>query len=340
MSHKRSRDDYNASHSSNTNNTPLGRPKSRKTEHNSSNGNSQKSSSQTSYPSKAAQLHAAHPPASSHPSIPSYSSSSPLSLRANLPTLPPLEPGPLSTAPFVHSSHIDGRYGASTTLTYERLEFLGDAYLEIIATRLIYSHFATLPTGRQAQLRERLIKNTTLAAFARGYKFGERVVVSHALPPDKYEKMLADVFEAYVAAVVLSWPERDDGFKRAETWMTELWTDALLEAEPEIAANRKDELVKLVGGKEVKIEYVDENPVEEKKRGAVQRFEMAVYLTGWGYERVKLGSAVGVGKKEAGMKAVLDAFENNKELIEEIVEKKRLAKEKREAEPEVTVRGK
>jgi len=140
--------------------------------------------------------------------------------------------------------------------------------------------------------------------------------------------------------VVLSWPERDDGFKRAETWMTELWTDALLEAEPEIAANRKDELVKLVGGKEVKIEYVDENPVEEKKRGAVQRFEMAVYLTGWGYERVKLGSAVGVGKKEAGMKAVLDAFENNKELIEEIVEKKRLAKEKREAEPEVTVRGK
>jgi len=65
-----------------------------------------------------------------------------------------------------------------------------------------------------------------------------------------------------------------------------------------------------------------------------------VYLTGWGYERVKLGNAVGVGKKEAGMKAVLDAFENNGELIEEIVEKKRVAKEKREAEQEVKAKGK
>ena len=79
MSHKRSREEYNASHASNTNNTPLGRPKARKTEHSSRNGGTQKSTQQTAYPTKAAQLHAAHRPASSHPSIPCllYTSPSP-----------------------------------------------------------------------------------------------------------------------------------------------------------------------------------------------------------------------------------------------------------------------
>jgi len=295
-------------------------------------------------------------------------------LRANLPPLPPIEPK-LAEAPFTHSS-------ISSTHNYERLEFLGDAYLEIIATRLIFSHFPALPSGRQAQLREKMIRNTTLAGFAKAYGFGERVRGAATLreeAKDKYEKMLADVFEAFVAAVVLSWvdgggpadesneadenkdqnkdkDEKDTedkhtrqsknkktprgGFEIAEAWLTELWTEILLTHETEGATlqattlnNRKDELNRLIGSKEVKIEYLDQNtiPVSQKgvKSNGVQMYEVAVFVTGWGYEKVKLGVGKGVGKKEAGMMAVLDAFERNKALIDEIAEKKKVEDEKR-----------
>lgn len=219
---------------------------------------------------------------------------------------------------------------------------------------------------------------------------------------DKYEKMLADVFEAFVAAVVLSWGdgggpppgegEEEDygdeteggaaeteeksestsksgksksknpnknqnttkpktGFERAEQWMTELWTEILTTHETEGATllasqvnNRKDELNRLCGGKEVQIEYVDlemqKGQQQQQKSGSgsssssggVQRYEVGVYITGWGYERVQLGVGKGVGKKEAGMMACLDAFERNKDLIEEIAGVKRRADEKRRRE--------
>lgn len=195
---------------------------------------------------------------------------------------------------------------------------------------------------------------------------------------DKYEKMLADVFEAFVAAVVLSWVDgggpgddadvnKDDenkdkndndpadtrtsskskpktkpksGFEIAETWLTELWADILLTHETEGATlqastsgNRKDELNRLIGGKEVKIEYLDLGTIPTASKGVksngVQMFEVGVYITGWGYDKVKLGVGKGVGKKEAGMVACLDAFERNKALIDEIAEVKRCEDEKR-----------
>ncbi|KAG9970387.1 hypothetical protein KCU72_g24649, partial [Aureobasidium melanogenum] len=71
-----------------------------------------------------------------------------------LPTLPQVPDGPYSRAPFVHkSSSQHDRTSAVGDMTYERLEFLGDAYLEVIATRLIFSRYPHLAAGRQAQIR-------------------------------------------------------------------------------------------------------------------------------------------------------------------------------------------
>ena len=56
------------------------------------------------------------------------------------------------------------RIAAVGDLTYERLEFLGDAYLELFASRLIFHHFPTLAAGQQSQVRELLVKNAAIAA--------------------------------------------------------------------------------------------------------------------------------------------------------------------------------
>ncbi|KAF2841666.1 ribonuclease III, partial [Patellaria atrata CBS 101060] len=105
---------------------------------------------------------------------------------------------------------------------YERLEFLGDAYIQLISTRLVNQHFTTVPVGKLSYYRQALIRNTTLAAYADAYNFFPRV--QHTIPEPtgaKLEKMKADVFEAYVAAIVQDDPE--NGLKRVEEWVGALW---------------------------------------------------------------------------------------------------------------------
>ena len=134
-----------------------------------------------------------------------------------------------------------------------------------------------------------LVKNDTLTTFARGYGFEERAKLPAHLIAEMergasgngkgkgkgWAKVLGDIFEAYVAAVVLDAPE--GGFERAETWMRELWMpmlrDDLLSTTPNPITNTsveagsqnchkitrpdfpKVELSKRVMGKGIKINY-------------------------------------------------------------------------------------
>jgi len=144
----------------------------------------------------------------------------------SLPPLPPILSPALESAAFTHASLCN-----PNTPSYERLEFLGDAYIELIATRLIYPAFPTLTPGRMSQKRELLVKNETLAEYALAYGFDKRA----RLPRDFFglgsgrgklwTKTMGDLFEAYVAAVVLSDPK--GGFETVEAWLTELWREKL-----------------------------------------------------------------------------------------------------------------
>lgn len=258
---------------------------------------------------------------------------------ASLPAIPeiscPKNPS-LANAPFTHAS-IDSQNN------YERLEFLGDAYLELIATRFIFARFPHFLTGKQAKLRESLVQNATLAQFAVFYHFQDRVKtdVSMARAKDKMkEKVLADVFEAYIAGVVLA--DDEGGFARAETWLRGCWTATTLLDDTTIARflggeaaasgfveNPKDRLWGLIAERDVKLDYVDE-PMGELKNGD-QRRHVAIYLTGYEYERKKIGSAIGVGRKEASMLAAKCALEDNKDLIGQCAETKRRNRDIRRA---------
>lgn len=143
-----------------------------------------------------------------------------------LPRLPPILSSALETAAFTHAS-----LSNANTISYERLEFLGDAYIELIATRLIYPAFPTLTAGRMSQKRELLVKNETLAEYALAYGFDKRAKLPRdfwGLGPGRgklWTKTMGDIFEAYVAAVVLDDPK--GGFETVETWLQALWRDKL-----------------------------------------------------------------------------------------------------------------
>lgn len=244
----------------------------------------------------------------------SVNGSAPVTAQTVLPPLPPITDPKLKDAPFTHASAVDSKYSTSTTLTYERLEFVGDAYIEVIATRIIFSRFPTLLAGKQSQLREQMVRNSTLAGYARGYGF-DRLIKSGVQEKGK-EKIVADVFEAYVAAVILSDPV--NGFVTAEAWLTELWTGILMQhdAQP-ITMDLKTELSKHIMVKTTKLEY---RKVKFDTRS--QDCEIEVHLTGWGSDDGCIGRGIGRGKTEAGMVAAKNVLDNGPLMLKLKAKKK------------------
>lgn len=261
-----------------------------------------------------------------------------------LPPLPVVPDGDLARAPFIHKSMPGYSRSVASGLNYESLEFLGDAYLEIFATRLIFSRFPTLSAGRQAQVRELLVKNETLLGYSQAYNLDAKLQLTGLSEADTtrgnkaFGKILADVFEAYVAAVVLSDPEH--GFERTEKWMAELWAPVLLQnfgPESEVALlgeydpNAKAGLQKRIANNIIKLEYLEEKPsVQETKQN--RRYFVALYLTGWGYEKRLLGKGDGVSKAEAGNRAAMQALSREKTVIEDCERQFNELKERRKKE--------
>lgn len=235
------------------------------------------------------------------------------------PSLPPILDRRLEEAVFTHPA-----CGKTHDTTYDRLEILGDAYIELIATRVVWEKFPGIPSGRISQIRELLVKNETLAGFAQLYAFDRkaRVPANYSDQPKRWTKTKGDIFEAYVAAVILS--RSVDGYHVAEQWLTELWLPKLASLGQQRADLRaKEALAKKVMGKGIRLEYVEERPAVEHKGSGTQTFFIGVYLTGWGWTHKHLGSGQGPSKAAAGDEAARDAL-SDIPLIAEVVTAKRL----------------
>ncbi|KIX03512.1 uncharacterized protein Z518_07065 [Rhinocladiella mackenziei CBS 650.93] len=233
---------------------------------------------------------------------------------------------------FTHQS-----MAGSPAESYDRLEFLGDAYLQLFSSRLIWDRLPFLPAGRMSQVRESLVKNETLAQYSDLYGLTKQLKNFKRFqngPPQTWLKIKGDLFEAYVAAVVLSTPE---GFERVRNWLLHLWEPKIeaITSKPEASSKSKEELAKKVLGKGVRLNYEDERePIIHYGQGRETYF-VGVYLTGWGWENQYLGSGKGLSRNAAGQEAAAAALENHP-LIDEIIAKKTAfyAEAKKKGEPQ------
>lgn len=88
----------------------------------------------------------------------------------------------------------------------ERLEFLGDSLVNLFVAELIFECLPRADEGEMTRLRAALVNGTALAAIARDEELGDRL---HLGPGElksggfRRESILADAFEAIVAAVYL-----------------------------------------------------------------------------------------------------------------------------------------
>ncbi|KAF3038181.1 hypothetical protein E8E12_008519 [Didymella heteroderae] len=246
----------------------------------------------------------------------------------DLPPLPPIDEPHLHDAVFTHRSFITraGEKGTYTDLDldYERLEFLGDAYIELIASHALYSRFPHVDVPQLCSWRERLVENSMLGKFSEAYGFTDRL--RHHNQWDRnskaWKKVVADVFEAYVAGVVLSDPEH--GYETADKWLTELWAPQLLSFKEKIIEDphAKNKLAALVVVNDIKLEYREERPMIYEKGSNLQKYFMGVYLTGWGYKDEWLGSGEGQNKANASSAAAADAIRKNSHATQDAAKQK------------------
>jgi ribonuclease-3 len=256
----------------------------------------------------------------------------------DLPPLPPIAEPHLHQAVFTHQSvhatpenlhqHID------LGLDYERLEFLGDAYIELIASRALYNRFPLVDVPQLCSWRERLVENVALAKFSEAYGFPDRLQckVIFDKPSKAWNKVIADIFEAYVAGVVLSDPE--NGFAVAEKWLDELWAPLLLGFKEKIVENprARDDLQKLLVVRDIQLQYREERALVMNQ--GVHSYAMGVYLTGWGYKDQWLGSGEGQKKADACIAAATHALKQNSTILQDAARQKKALLEVRAKERE------
>src|SRR5439155_7849868 len=88
----------------------------------------------------------------------------------------------------------------------QRLEFLGDAVLQLVITEYLYAHFPKDQEGRLTKLRARLVSRDALTTRAQTLDLGRHLLMGRADEPSggrTRASTLADPFEAFIVAIYL-----------------------------------------------------------------------------------------------------------------------------------------
>ncbi len=119
---------------------------------------------------------------------------------------------------FTHRSYLNEHRGEAGGHN-ERLEFLGDAVLELIATHFLYEHFPQNTEGELTAYRAALVNAVTCAQIASEIGMNDFLLLSRGEAKDTGRArniLLANAFEALVGAIYI-----DQGYDAAKQFISE-----------------------------------------------------------------------------------------------------------------------
>lgn len=99
----------------------------------------------------------------------------------------------------------------------ERLEFLGDAVLELVSSDFLYSHYEKMTEGELTKFRASIVCEPTLAACAVQLSLGDYIFLGKGEDQTggrKRKSILSDALEAVIGAIYL-----DGGFANAKEFV-------------------------------------------------------------------------------------------------------------------------
>lgn len=203
---------------------------------------------------------------------------------------------------FTHASYVN-EHRFSQQQDNERLEFLGDAVLELTVSEYLYNLFPNRPEGELTKLRAAIVCEPSLVKFAEQLEFGQYVLLGKGeeLTGGRTRPaLLADVFESFVGALYL-----DQGLDAARAFLDRYVFPLLEEGGKVHMSDFKTELQELTQHHNMGV--LEYRIVEERGPAHEREFVSEVYM---GNERVGRGS--GRSKKEAEQQAAAEALKQLK----------------------------
>lgn len=178
----------------------------------------------------------------------------------------------------------------------ERLEFLGDAVLELISSEQIFRNHPDQPEGDLTRIRASYVCESTLALCAREICLGDYLQLGRGEDRTggrERDSILSDAMEATIGAVYM-----DGGFESAQRYVEEFILKDI--EKKSLFYDSKTYLQEIVQRDLKKLEYVllkEEGPDHNKS------FEVGVLIDG-----KQLTTAVGRTKKKAEQAAAYEAI--------------------------------
>ncbi|MGD7653425.1 MAG: ribonuclease III [Verrucomicrobiales bacterium] len=184
----------------------------------------------------------------------------------------------------------------------QRLEFLGDAVLQLVVTEKLFKMFPDFTEGRLTKLRSRVVSRRALARFAMVIHLGDYVLLGkgeEATGGRRRLSTLADAFEALIGAVYL-----DSGPDEARRLVLDLFESEIgnMVSSPE-ERNPKGELQELLQAIQPQApiyRIVGESGPDHRR----------VFQAEVSWRKLILATGKGKSKKEAEARAAAEALRN------------------------------
>lgn len=198
-----------------------------------------------------------------------------------------------------HTSYAN-EHKAAKVMHNERLEFLGDAVLDLIIGEYLFNMYPSWTEGDLTKAKASIVCEASLATAGLALHLGDYLLLGHGESRSggrKRPSILADAFEALMGAVYISC-----SYDTARSFaLTHLQGSLQLVASGHYGSDHKtllQEFVQRKGEQEIKYELRAESGPDHDKT-----FVMAVYVNG-----IEEGVGEGKSKKEAEQRAAGEAL--------------------------------
>jgi len=203
---------------------------------------------------------------------------------------------------FTHRSYLNENRNVKQEHN-ERLEFLGDAVLELIVTEYLYKTYPEKNEGDLTSYRSAVVNTQSLSSVASRYHFNDFLLLSKGESKDTGRArlyILANTFEAVIGAIFL-----DQGYENAQKFISDSLFESLRAiVEDGLWIDAKSRLQEVIQG-QVSITPVyktlnEEGPDHDKK------FTVGVYVG-----EKEIGRGEGKSKQEAEQEAARQSLNAN-----------------------------
>lgn len=196
---------------------------------------------------------------------------------------------------FSHSSYVNEHKVKSN---YERLEFLGDAVLDLVMADYLYTHYKETE-GEMTKVRANYVCENANFSYASDLGLQKYILVGNGElkdGPSPKKAIVADIFEALMGAIYL-----DLGYATVRNVILKIVVPYIENPDVTFFSDYKSSLQEYVQTEQRSLEYVvtkEEGPAHNK-----------TFTTDVMIDNIVYGTGVGPSKKEAEQEAAKQALE-------------------------------